>query len=464
MSNPNMTRDNENPWVGVILAAGIGSRMKSSIPKPLHLLCGRTMLGQTMNVLRKAGVERIVIVSSPAIASDPKFLELLDDETEVATQLQPLGTGDALLAASNAVDKTSRILVANVDMPLIRPETVRSMLSTHSSSGAAITLLTGKGTVPAGFGRIRRNPKGQIIEIIEADKTNQSTDSLNEFNAGYYCMERRDVWSLLRNLSPADGGEIYITDLVAAVVDSGATVGALTTNDTSEILGVNDRVELASAEALLRDRIRHEWMLAGVSMTDPLTTYIDSDATIGRDTVIQPNTYVLGSTEVGPHTEIGPDTVIKDGLVGNDSRVISSRVESAIIGPRVTIGPFSHLRPGTVIGQDTHIGNYVELKNAVIGEKTKIGHFSYIGDAKIGPCANIGAGTVTCNYDGEAKHQTVIGANAFIGSGSMLVAPLSIGDRASTGAGAVVTHDVPADGRVAGVPARPMTRPNSDGC
>lgn len=451
-----MTSDYGNQWVGVILAAGIGSRMRSSIPKPLHPICGRSLLGQTMCVLREAGLERIVVVASPLIAADHEFLQVVGDEAEVAIQSEARGTGDALLSASDAVGDASHILVANADMPLITPDTVRTMLSTHSGSGAAMTLLTGKGTVPAGFGRVRRDPAGHVIEIVEEAEADELALSLDEFNAGYYCMEASVAWSLLAGLTPAGNGEIYITDAVAAAVGSGASVGAVVAGDTSEVTGINDRTELAAVESLLRARIRRQWMLEGVSMTDPDTTYIDSDATIGQDTVIRPNTHVLGATEVGMNAEIGPGTVLEDSRVGDGARVVSSHVESATVGERATIGPFSHLRPGTVIGPGAHVGNYAEVKNAVIGAEAKIGHFSYVGDATVGAGANIGAGTVTCNYDGDAKHQTVIGANAFIGSGSMLVAPVSIGPGASTGAGAVVTRDVPAGSRVAGVPARPM--------
>ncbi|MBT3942535.1 MAG: bifunctional UDP-N-acetylglucosamine diphosphorylase/glucosamine-1-phosphate N-acetyltransferase GlmU [Chloroflexi bacterium] len=457
-----MTSDNENQWVGVILAAGIGSRMRSSIPKPLHSLCGRTLLGQTMCVLKDAGVQRLVVVVSPLIAADPAFAEVVGEDAGVAIQTEPRGTGDALLTASDAVDGASQILVANADMPLVTPKTIRTMLSTHTESGAAITLLTGRGSVPAGFGRVRRDTGGGVTAIVEEAEADEAALSLDEFNAGYYCMDAPAAWGLLAGLTPAGNGEIYITDAVAAAVDSGASVGAVVSDDPSELSGVNDRTELAEAEALLRDRIRRHWMLEGVSMTDPATTYIDSDVTIGQDTIIRPNSHLLGSTEVGMNAEIGPGTVLKDSRVGDDASVVSSHVESARIGERATIGPFSHLRPGTLIGPDAHIGNYAEVKNAIIGAEAKIGHFSYVGDATVGVGANIGAGTVTCNYDGDSKHQTVIGANAFIGSGSMLVAPVSIGPGASTGAGSVVTHDVPAGVRVAGVPARPMPEVDSE--
>ncbi len=458
-----MTSDSRNEWVGVILAAGAGSRMRSSIPKPLHTLCGRTLLEQTMWILHEAGVERIVVVASPSLAADPRFLEIIGEAAgalaTVAIQREPRGTGDALLSASDAASDASHILVANADMPLITAETVRTMLDTHTDSHAAITLLTGKGSVPAGFGRVRRDAAGRVTEIVEEAEADETALSINEFNAGYYCMDAGLAWNVLAGLPPSPGGEIYITDAVAAALDSGdtrATVETVLASDLSEVTGVNDRTELAAAEAVLRARTSRHWMIEGVTMIDPETTYIDSSVVIGRDTTIRPNTHLLGSTTIGFGAEIGPGSVLKDTRVGEGARVVSSHAESARIGDRASIGPFSHLRPGAVIGSDVHVGNYAEVKNSVVGPGAKIGHFSYVGDATVGAGANIGAGTVTCNYDGDAKHQTYIGENVFIGSGTMLVAPISIGAGASTGAGAVVTHDVSPGSRVAGVPARPL--------
>lgn len=449
-------------WVGVILAAGAGSRMRSSVPKPLHGLCGRTLLEQTMWILREAGVERFVAVASPTLAADPQFSAAIGDRTTVAIQSTPRGTGDALLSASDAASDASHLLVANADMPLITPDTVRSMLASHIDSEAAITLLTGKGDVPEGFGRVTRGPDGHVTAIVEETDADEATLAVNEFNAGYYCMKASVAWNLLAGLTPSTKGETYITDAVAAAVAAGERVDALVAADPTELMGVNDRAELAAAEAVLRARIRRRWMIDGVTMIDPDTTYIDSDVTIGQDTVIRPNTHLLGSTWIGIDAVIGPGTVLEDTRVGDGACVTSSHAESARIGERASIGPFSHLRPGAVIGPDAYVGNYAEVKNSVIGPGVKIGHFSYVGDTTVGAGANIGAGTVTCNYDGNVKHQTYIGENAFIGSGSMLVAPVSIGPGASTGAGAVVTHDVPAGTRVSGVPARPMPDPDSD--
>ncbi|MDP6822217.1 MAG: bifunctional UDP-N-acetylglucosamine diphosphorylase/glucosamine-1-phosphate N-acetyltransferase GlmU [Dehalococcoidia bacterium] len=462
-----MTSDSRNEWVGVILAAGAGSRMRSSIPKPLHTLCGRTLLEQTMWILHKAGIERVVVVASPTLAADRRFLEIIGEVpgalATVAIQSEPRGTGDALLSASDAAGDASHILVANADMPLITAETVRTMLDTHTDSRAAITLLTGKGSAPAGFGRVRRDADGRVTEIVEEADADEATLSVNEFNAGYYCMDASLAWNVLVGLAPSPGGEIYITDAVAAAQVSGnaeATVETVLASDLSEVTGVNDRTELAAAEAALRARIRRHWMIEGVTMIDPETTYIDSSVVIGQDTTVRPNTHLLGSTTIGLGAVIGPGSVLKDTRVGDGADIVSSHVESARIGERASIGPFSHLRPGAVIGSDVHVGNYAEVKNSVVGPGAKIGHFSYVGDATIGAGANIGAGTVTCNYDGDAKHQTYVGENAFIGSGSMLVAPISIGAGASTGAGSVVTHDVPPGSRVAGVPAKPM--PDTD--
>ena len=454
-----------NSWVGVILAAGIGSRMRSSIPKPLHTLCGRTLIEQTVRTLREAGIERVVIVASPVLAADPQLLEMVDGDigegVTVAIQTEPRGTGHALLSASDAASEATHILVANADMPLITADTVRSMVATHTDLNASITLLTGRGEVPAGFGRVTRDSDGHVIGIVEEADADEATLAIDEYNAGYYCMNTTVAWNLLAGLTPSVKGEIYITDVVSAAVNSGAPVEAVQVSDLSEVIGINDRAELAAAEKVMRDRILRHWMLEGVTMIDPDTTYIDSGVIIGQDTTIKPGSHLLGETKIGADVVIGPGTVLEDTRVHDGAVIVSSHAESAVIGERATIGPFSHLRPGSVIGSDAHIGNYAEIKDSVIGSGAKIGHFSYVGDATVGAGANIGAGTVTCNYDGDVKHQTLIGENAFIGSGTMLVAPVSIGPGASTGAGSVVTHDVPPGERVAGVPARSISKPDS---
>jgi bifunctional UDP-N-acetylglucosamine pyrophosphorylase/glucosamine-1-phosphate N-acetyltransferase len=450
--------------VGVILAAGVGSRMRSSTPKPLHTLCGRTLIEQTVRTLREAGIERVVIVASPLLAADPKLLEMVDGDigegVTIAIQTEPRGTGHALLSASDAASEATHILVANADMPLITADTVRSMLATHTDLNASITLLTGKGEVPAGFGRVKRHADGHVIEIVEEADADEAALAIDEFNAGYYCMETDIAWSLLAGLKPSAEGEIYITDVVSAAVKSGAKVEAEPVSNLSEVAGINDRAELAAAEAVMRARILRHWMIEGVTMIDPDTTYVDSGVIIGQDTTIKPGSHLLGTTEIGIDAVIGPGTVLENTRVGDGAEVVSSHAESAVIGERATVGPFRHLRPGSVIGPDAHIGNYAEIKNSEIGPGAKIGHFSYLGDTTVGAGANIGAGTVTCNYDGDVKHQTFIGENAFIGSGTMLVAPVSIGPGASTGAGSVVTHDVPPGARVAGVPARSISDPD----
>jgi len=454
-----------NLWVGVILAAGIGSRMRSSTPKPLHPLCGRTLIEQTVRTLREAGIQRIVIVASPLLASNPQLLQIINGDigegVTVAIQTEPRGTGHALLSASDAASQTTHILVANADMPLVTADTVRSMLTTHTDLNLSMTLLTGRGEVPAGFGRVVRDSDDHVIEIVEEAEADEGALNIDEFNAGYYCIDTDIAWSLLESLQPSVKGEIYITDIVSTAVKNGAPVEAVLVSDLSEVTGINDRTELAAAEAVMRARILRHWMIEGVTIIDPDTTYIDSGATVGRDTTIKPGSHLLGETQIGIDAVIGPGTVLNNTRVDAGAVITSSHAESAHIGERATVGPFSHLRPGSVIGPDAHIGNYAEIKDSVIGSGAKIGHFSYVGDATVGAGANIGAGTVTCNYDGDVKHQTSIGENAFIGSGSMLVAPVSIGPGATTGAGSVVTHDVPGGGRVAGVPARSISDSDS---
>ncbi|HEX9114717.1 MAG TPA: bifunctional UDP-N-acetylglucosamine diphosphorylase/glucosamine-1-phosphate N-acetyltransferase GlmU, partial [Anaerolineae bacterium] len=373
-----------------------------------------------------------------------------------AVQAEQLGTGHAVRqAAPLLAGQGGTILVTYADMPLLTEDTLRLMLAGHEQSRATLTMLTVANVDPRGFGRVLRDrPGGRVTAIVEEAACTPEQRAIRELNAGIYCFAADWLWANLPDLPLSAKGEYYLTDLVAMAAAQGQIVNALECADATEVLGINTRVHLAEAEAILRRRINRQWMEAGVTLPDPATTYIDDGVTIGQDTVILPGTYLQGRTTIGAGCRIGPNAWIVDSQIGDDCTVFMSVLEGAVMARAANIGPFGHLRKGSHMGEGAHMGNFGEMKNSTLGPGAKMGHFSYLGDATIGPNVNIGAGTITCNFDGVHKHPTVIEEDVFIGSDSMLVAPLHIGRGAKTGAGSVVTHDVPAGAVVYGVPAR----------
>lgn len=438
-------------YAAVILAAGKGVRMKSRTPKVLHRICGREMLSLVVGAAREAGLEHTVVV----VPRDSKAIrDALGDRVSYAEQSEPLGSGHALLQAQAAVGDAYGVVVLSGDVPLIRPDTLKEMLRRHRARRACVTLLTSTLTAPDGLGRVVRSPSGEVAAIVEESDADEATLGIREVNGGTYCFDAAWLWENLPGLTPSRKGEIYLTDLIALAVQQGMTVEPVQSKYAYETLGVNNRIQLAEAEGVLRQRIRERWMLSGVTMPDPSSVYIDDTAELGEDTLVLPNTYIRGSTRIGRDCEIGPGSIIADSAIGDGCKVVASVIEGSTLEDGVDIGPFSHLRPGCYLEKGVHVGNYVEIKNSRLKSGTKSGHFSYIGDAELGANVNIGAGTITCNYDGEKKNRTVIGDDAFIGSDTMLVAPVTVGERAATGAGAVVTRDVPPDTLAVGVPAR----------
>ncbi len=425
--------------------------MRSSIPKVLHQVCGREMVVLAVEAIRKAGIERIIAVVP--LEADA-IRRLLGSSVEYVVQEKPLGTGHALLQARSLLGDVGNVLVAYGDVPLICPETLGQMMALHQDKSASLTLLTSTGCPLEGLGRVLRGPYGKVAAVVEEKDAGPATLDVTEVNSGIYCLNSQELWERLARLSPSSGGEVYLTDLVSVADRDGATIEAVVSEDPWEVLGVNDRIQLAQAEEAMRRRIRERCMIEGVTLIEPGSAYIDATVEIGRDTVVYPNTHIGGETKIGNGCLIGPNSLIYDSVVGDGCRVQGSMVEESILGDGVRVGPFSHIRAGSHIGSDVHIGNYAEIKKSRLGRGTKMGHFSYVGDAILGTNVNVGAGTVTCNFDGRKKNQTVVGDDVFIGSDSMLIAPIRIGERSTTGAGSVVTQDVPPDSMAVGVPAR----------
>jgi bifunctional UDP-N-acetylglucosamine pyrophosphorylase / glucosamine-1-phosphate N-acetyltransferase len=442
----------------VILAAGRGTRMKTRLPKVLHPICGKPMLAYALEVARSATTEQPVVV----VGKDSQSVcDFLGDAALCIVQDPPLGTGHAVQQArASLLGKTDLVLVTYADMPMLRIDTLTKLVQIQKNNPGPMTMLTVIAADPRGFGRVVRRPGGEVQAIVEEAAATTEQLSIQELNAGAYCFSADWLWNALDKIPLSKKGEYYLTDTVALAVNAGLPVQALVCDDLSEIIGINTRVHLAEAESAMRMRINRLHMLAGVTIVDPLVTYIEAGVSIGRDTVIWPNTYLQGETSIGEDCSIGPDTLAKDTTVGDGCKILASIMDKALVEDNVSIGPFARLRKGAHLCKGVHMGNFGEVKDSTLGPGTKMGHFSYIGDAVIGSDVNIGAGTVTCNYDGVHKNRTEIGEGVFIGSDTMLVAPLKVGAHAKTGAGAVVTKDVEPNTLVVGVPARPIRKLN----
>ncbi len=440
----------------IILAAGMGTRMVSDIPKPLHHLLGKPL------------INFVVDAASPLVEDPPVVIighggeqirQSLGEKLRYAEQKDLLGTGHAVLQAEEQLKgKSDLVLVVYGDMPLVRTGTLEALIAAQEANQGPLSLLTVTADDPRGFGRIKRDPSGNVAAIVEEVDATLEEKEITELNAGMYCFSSAWLWPALKELKPSAKGEYYLTDLVGLAAEQGGTIASIEIEDPEELIGINTRIHLAETARILQRRINEKWMLAGVTIIDPASTYIGPDVQIGQDTTILPNTYLEKNTRIGSGCIIGPGSRIFESQVGDRCEIEFSVVEESILDAGADVGPFSHLRKGAHLGPGVHVGNFGEIKDSYLGEGSKMGHFSYIGNAQIGKNVNIGAGTITCNYDGENKHQTVIKDGVFIGSDSMLVAPLEIGENATTGAGSVVTKDVPDDTVVVGVPARQIQK------
>jgi bifunctional UDP-N-acetylglucosamine pyrophosphorylase / glucosamine-1-phosphate N-acetyltransferase len=429
--------------VVVILAAGQGTRMRSSVQKLLHPLCGRPIIEWPVAAARAAGAGKIVVVDGP----EQRLASALNGSVTLAVQERPLGTADAVRAAIDHVAGKDTVVVVNGDAPLITPESLRALVETHEGSGAAATIVTMVLADPSGYGRVVRASDGTVERVVETKATGDATEAemrIREVSTGMFAFHGAALVSALSEVRADNAqGEHYLPDVLAIMRAHERTVGAYELADPDELLGINDRVQLAEVAAVAQRHIHEGHMRAGATIVNPAATVIDADVRIGEDTVIAPFTSLHGATAIGRGSTIGPNSTLTDATVGDGSTVLHSYVTGAVIGDNVSVGPFAYLRPGTVLRDGSKAGTFVEIKNSDVGSGTKVPHLSYIGDADIGEQSNLGASTITANYDGYRKHRTTIGSRVKTSVDTTFVAPVTIGDDAYTAAGSVITTDVP---------------------
>ncbi len=424
----------------VVLAAGQGTRMRSALPKVVHPIAGRPMVAWVLDALETAGAASTVVVVGHGAEA---VREALPEGVAVAVQERQRGTGDAARVGLEALDPScDTVIVACGDTPLLDPGLLRSLVEAHGSEERAATVVTGVVDDAGAYGRVVRDGRGRVARIVEARDATADELAIGEFNAGLYAADRAALEAALGGLDAGNAqGELYLTDAVAALP---GPVAPLVADDPEVASGVNDRVDLAACEAAIQRRLREELMRAGVTMPHPDAVYLDAGVTVGADTVLMPGTHLRGSTSIAGGCTIGPDAVVVDSAIGPGSTIVSARVLASELEEGCSVGPFAYLRPGCVLRRGARAGTFVEMKNAELGPGAKVPHLSYIGDATVGEGTNIGAGNITANYDGFRKHRTEIGARVKTGSDCVFVAPVSIGDDAMTGAGSIITDDVPA--------------------
>jgi bifunctional UDP-N-acetylglucosamine pyrophosphorylase/glucosamine-1-phosphate N-acetyltransferase len=426
------------------MAAGLGTRMKSAVPKVLHDVCGRPMVLWAVKAAQAAGAAKVVVVGSPGDALNGA----LPEDVKLAVQEQPLGTGDAVRSAAGEIDPDSPVVVLSGDVPLITADTIRALAEAHAASGAAATMATTELDDPGQYGRVVRGPDGGVDRVVEA-KTNRGDATaaelaIREVNTGIYAFDGGRLLDALQRITPGNAqGEYYLPDVLEIFRGDDHGVVAFPVADQSLVLGVNDRVDLAHVRRLAQQRIHEAHMRAGVTIVDPPTTLIDADVELGQDTVVEPSSFLRGTTRAGEGCRIGPLTTLIDMTLHDRVTVPHSYCAESEVHDDATLGPFAYLRPGTVVRARAKIGTFVEVKNSDVGEGTKVPHLSYIGDADIGDGSNLGASTITANYDGFEKHRTTIGRNVHSGIHTSLVAPVELGDDSWTGAGSAIVEDVP---------------------
>ncbi|MFB5763041.1 bifunctional UDP-N-acetylglucosamine diphosphorylase/glucosamine-1-phosphate N-acetyltransferase GlmU [Paenibacillus medicaginis] len=428
--------------LAVILAAGQGKRMKSKLYKVLHPVCGKPMVGHVSDTIRQVGVSRSIAVVGHGAEAVQAYL---GDAAEYVLQTEQLGTGHAVKMAKELLaQENGTTIVICGDTPLVTTETLESLIRLHEERGAAATILTAHLDQPQGYGRVIRDASGSVTKIVEQKDCTPAEDRVQEINTGTYCFDNAKLFSALERITNQNAQqEYYLTDVIGIMRGDGDGIEAYMTNDPAESIGVNDRIALSEAERLMRERIVRRHMLNGVTVMDPSSTYIDSDVIIGSDTVLFPGTVLSGSTKIAEDCKIGPNAELTDTIIHSGAEIKYSVLSEAEVGMNTSVGPFAYLRPGTKLGNDVKIGDFVEVKNATIDDNSKVSHLSYIGDARVGKHVNIGCGAITVNYDGYNKSITEIEDNAFVGSNVNLVAPVKIGQGAYVVAGSTITKDVP---------------------
>ena len=425
----------------LILAAGKGTRMKSEMPKVIHKVNGIPMVSKIINVLAGLNPEENILILGH---KKDEVLKVVGENCDYVLQTEQLGTGHAVIQAKEKLQNyDGDVMILCGDTPLLKEETLKELYQFHKNNQADTTILTSIYENTFGYGRIVKE-NGLVKAIVEEKEANDEIKKIKEVNAGVYCFNSKELFKALEKINNNnEKGEYYLTDVIGIQVSENKKVQSFILKDNMEILGVNSKVELAQAGKVLRDRKNKELMEAGVIIIDPETTYVEENVKIGKDTVLYPGVYLQGNTIIGENCEIIGNTRIIDSVLGNNIRIESSVIEESIIDEGVTMGPFAHLRPKSHLKEKVHIGNFVEVKKSTLEKGVKAGHLTYLGDAQVGENTNIGAGTITCNYDGVNKFKTVIGKEVFIGSDTMLVAPVNIGEKALVGAGSVITKDVP---------------------
>lgn len=442
-SSPAASGADCGPVAAIILAAGKSTRMRSKVPKPLHPLCGLPMTGHVIRACRHAEVARIVVI----VGHEAETVKAgLGDGVEYALQVAQNGTGDAVRAAQSLLgDWPGTILILAGDVPLLTAETLQGLIAHHREKNASATLLTAFLEDPTGYGRIVRDSAGRVSRIVEENDATPEERAIKEWNPSLYAFQSKALWESLAHITNKNAkNEYYLTDTIGVLTAQGAPIEPLPVKEAQEVLGVNTRIQLADVARVLRERILNRLMLSGVTIVDPAATYVDVDVTVGQDTVIEPNSFLHTGTTVGEDCVIGPFARLSGSRVGNRVTVLASTITDSVLEDDARVGPYAHLRPGAHLGPKVKIGDFVEVKNAHFAAGAQASHLAYIGDAEVGEGANIGAGTITCNYDGFEKHRTVIGKRVFVGSHSTLIAPVILGDEAFIAAGSSVAEDVPA--------------------
>ncbi|WP_275444852.1 bifunctional UDP-N-acetylglucosamine diphosphorylase/glucosamine-1-phosphate N-acetyltransferase GlmU [Paenibacillus sp. ACRRX] len=443
--------------MAIVLAAGQGKRMKSKLYKVLHPVCGTPMVGHVLDAVERVDSERTVVVVGHGAEAVKGYL---GDRAEFVLQADQLGTGHAVKQAKALLggEQGTTIVICG-DTPLVTSDTLERLMELHDRAQASATILTAELDNPHGYGRIIRAEDGSVLKIVEQKDATQEEQLVREINTGTYCFDNAQLFAALEQVTNNNvQQEYYLTDVISIMKVQGNVVQAYCSPDPAESIGVNDRLALSEAERLMRERINKRHMLNGVTIVDPMQTYIEAAVTIGADTVLHPGTVLRGSTAIGEDCVIGPHVEITDSRISDRAVIAHSVASSASVGQDSSVGPFAYLRPGADIGQDVKIGDFVEIKNAVIDDHSKVSHLSYIGDAKVGKNVNIGCGAITVNYDGYNKSVTEIGDDAFIGSNVNLIAPISIGKGAYVVAGSTITHHV-ADNDLAIARERQVIKP-----